>query len=54
VAKRLNDRSRNDPYSMPNVGLFARAGIADGNVEPCDFADIDRRGAAGLSLSGAA
>jgi len=39
---------------MPNVGLFARAGIADGNVEPYEFSDIDRTVAAGLSLSGAA
>jgi high affinity Mn2+ porin len=39
---------------MPNVGLFARAGIADGSVEPYEFADIDRTVAAGLSLSGTA
>lgn len=39
---------------MPNIGLFARAGIADGNVEPYEFSDIDRTVAAGLSLSGAA
>ncbi len=38
---------------MPNVGLFARAGISDGNVEPYEFSDIDRTIAAGLSLSGA-
>lgn len=29
-------------------------GIADGNVEPYEFSDIDRTVAAGLSLSGAA
>ena len=27
---------------MPDLGIFARAGIADGNVEPYEFADIDR------------
>ena len=37
---------------MPNVGLFARAGIADGKVEPYEFADIDKTVAAGLSVSG--
>jgi high affinity Mn2+ porin len=34
------------------VGLFARAGWADGNVEPWDFTDIDRTVQAGVSLSG--
>ena len=34
------------------LGLFARAGFADGNVEPFDFADIDRTAVAGLSLAG--
>jgi high affinity Mn2+ porin len=34
------------------VGVFARAGWADGNVEPWDFADIDRTLTAGISLSG--
>jgi high affinity Mn2+ porin len=37
---------------MPNVGLFVRAGIADGNKEPYEFTDIDRTVAAGLSFSG--
>jgi high affinity Mn2+ porin len=37
---------------MPNVGLFARAGWANGNVEPFDFTDIDRTIATGLSISG--
>jgi high affinity Mn2+ porin len=37
---------------MPNVGLFVRAGIADGTKEPYEFADIDRTVAAGLSVSG--
>jgi high affinity Mn2+ porin len=34
------------------VGVFARAGWADGNVEPWDFADIDRTASAGVSLNG--
>jgi high affinity Mn2+ porin len=37
---------------MPNVGFFARAGIADGNKEPYEFTDIDRTVAAGLAISG--
>jgi high affinity Mn2+ porin len=36
----------------PNLGFFARAGWADGNVEPYEFTDIDRTVAAGLSVSG--
>jgi high affinity Mn2+ porin len=35
-----------------SVGVFARAGWADGNVEPWDFTDIDRTIAGGVSLSG--
>jgi high affinity Mn2+ porin len=35
-----------------DVGLFARAGWADGNVEPWDFTDIDRTVEAGLSING--
>jgi high affinity Mn2+ porin len=34
------------------LGVFARAGFADGDIEPYDFADIDRTVAAGLSLTG--
>jgi high affinity Mn2+ porin len=34
------------------LGVFARAGWADGNIEPWDFADIDRTVMAGISLSG--
>jgi len=34
------------------VGIFARAGWADGNVEPWDFTDIDRTASAGVSVSG--
>lgn len=37
---------------MPNVGLFVRAGIADGRKEPYEFTDVDRTVAAGLSVSG--
>ncbi len=35
-----------------DVGLFARAGWADGNAEPWDFTDVDRTALAGLSISG--
>jgi high affinity Mn2+ porin len=34
------------------LGVFARAGWADGNVEPWDFTDIDRTLSGGVSLSG--
>ncbi len=34
------------------VGVFARAGWADGAVEPWDFTDIDRTVQAGVSISG--
>jgi high affinity Mn2+ porin len=34
------------------IGVFARAGWADGNVEPWDFTDIDRTVAGGVSLNG--
>ena len=34
------------------VGVFARAGWADGNVEPWDFTDIDRAASAGVSITG--
>jgi high affinity Mn2+ porin len=36
----------------PNFGVFARVGWADGNVEPYEYADIDRTAAAGLQLKG--
>jgi high affinity Mn2+ porin len=32
--------------------VFARAGFADGNIEPYEFTDVDRTVAAGLSLAG--
>jgi high affinity Mn2+ porin len=35
-----------------DLGLFARAGFANGDIEPYDFADIDRTVAAGVSLAG--
>ena len=34
------------------VGVFARAGFADGNVEPWDNTDCDRTVEAGVSLNG--
>jgi high affinity Mn2+ porin len=37
---------------VPNVGLFMRAGFADGHKEPYEFTDIDRTVATGLSISG--
>jgi high affinity Mn2+ porin len=37
---------------MPDVGVFARFGWADGRVEPFEFTDIDRTASAGLSLGG--
>ena len=37
---------------VPNVGLFVRAGIADGSKEPYEFTDVDRTVAAGLAVSG--
>jgi high affinity Mn2+ porin len=35
-----------------SVGVFARAGWADGNIEPWDFTDIDRTVSAGASITG--
>jgi high affinity Mn2+ porin len=35
-----------------DLGIFARAGLADPNVEPDSYTDIDRTVAAGLSLTG--
>jgi high affinity Mn2+ porin len=35
-----------------DLGIFARAGWANGNIEPYEFTDIDRTVAAGLSLKG--
>jgi high affinity Mn2+ porin len=36
----------------PELGLFARAGLVDGEVEAYDFTDIDRTFAAGFVLKG--
>jgi high affinity Mn2+ porin len=35
-----------------DLGVFMRAGWADGNIEPYEYSDIDRTVAAGLSLKG--
>ena len=35
-----------------SVGVFARAGWADGNIEPWDFTDVDRTVSGGVSLNG--
>jgi high affinity Mn2+ porin len=37
---------------MDDLGIFARAGFASGNVEPDSYTDIDRTVATGLSLAG--
>jgi high affinity Mn2+ porin len=37
---------------VPDVGIFGRVGWTDGDVEPHEFADIDRTVSAGLSLGG--
>jgi high affinity Mn2+ porin len=34
------------------VGMFARAGWAEGKIEPWDFTDIDRTAAGGVSING--
>ncbi len=34
------------------VGIFARAGWADGNIEPWDFTDVDRTVSGGASITG--
>ena len=36
----------------PDLGVFARAGFADGHIEPDSYTDVDRTVAAGLSLKG--
>jgi high affinity Mn2+ porin len=35
-----------------DLGVFVRAGFADGSIEPDSYTDIDRTGAAGLALKG--
>jgi high affinity Mn2+ porin len=39
---------------VPDFGVFARAGWANGNVEPYEFTDVDRTVAGGISLMGKA
>ena len=34
------------------MGMFARAGWADGNIEPWDFTDVDRTVSGGVSING--
>jgi high affinity Mn2+ porin len=41
-----------EQQASDTVGVFARAGWADGNVEPWDFTDIDRTISGGVSLTG--
>lgn len=38
----------------PAIGLFARAGVADGSKESFEFTDIDKTLAVGLSIAGSA
>ena len=35
-----------------DLGVFARAGINNGNIEPYEFTDVDRTAAAGFALTG--
>ena len=55
--RRYNDRpgvSLNLEQQLnDDIGLFIRAGWADGHVEPFEYADIDETAAVGLSISGA-
>jgi high affinity Mn2+ porin len=37
----------------PDLGAFARAGVANGEVEPFDYTDVDRTVAVGVALGGA-
>ena len=37
---------------VPNVAVFARAGVANGQIEPYEYTDIDQTVAGGLSLKG--
>jgi high affinity Mn2+ porin len=36
----------------PDIGVFARAGVARSDIEPYEFSDIDRTLAAGVTVSG--
>jgi len=35
-----------------SIGIFARAGFANGQIEPYDFTDIDRTGQIGVAIDG--
>jgi high affinity Mn2+ porin len=37
---------------VPDVGIFARAGVANGQIETYEYTDIDQTIAGGLSVSG--
>jgi high affinity Mn2+ porin len=37
---------------LSDLGVFARAGFANGDIEPYEFTDIDRTVSAGLSMNG--
>ena len=37
---------------VPDIGMFVRAGVASGDVEPYEFTDVDRTLATGASISG--
>jgi high affinity Mn2+ porin len=56
AVRRYNSRSgisvNFEQQVTDELGLFMRAGLANGNIEPYEFADIDRTVAAGLSLNG--
>ena len=41
-----------DQQIVPNVAVFARAGVANGQIEPYEYTDIDQTIAEGLSLKG--
>jgi high affinity Mn2+ porin len=41
-----------EQQATETIGVFARAGWADGRVEPWDFTDVDRSLEAGVSISG--
>jgi high affinity Mn2+ porin len=37
---------------VPNVGIFVKGGVANGQIEPYEFTDVDQTTAGGLSLKG--
>jgi hypothetical protein len=58
VARVLQPRSRSgiggtlEQQITPDLGIFARAGLANGNVQDYEITDIDRTFTVGLSQSG--